>query len=212
MLSSHALPLFIAASLILLLTPGPAVLFVVTRSLQQGRSAGLMSTLGLCCGGLAHVAAAVLGLSALLASSAAAFTTVKLAGAAYLFFLGFKALRSRPDAEWTRNATPLTPLRRQFLEGLLVNLLNPKAAIFFLAFLPQFVDPAAGSVRTQLGILGLLFVAMALITDGGYALVAASSRTWLLRNQAVLRYERFVSAAVYFGLGISAALTGRRND
>jgi threonine/homoserine/homoserine lactone efflux protein len=208
----HALLLFVAAALVLLLTPGPAVLFVVTRSIQQGRAAGLVSTLGLSCGALVHLVAAVLGLSALLASSALAFSMVKLAGAGYLIFLGFKALRSRRSSEWMEGRTVPVPLRRQFLDGLVVNLLNPKPAIFFLAFLPQFVDPALGSVRAQLTMLGLGFVAMAMLTDGAYALAAASGRSWLLRNKTLLRYEPYASAAVYFGLGLSAALTGRRPD
>jgi threonine/homoserine/homoserine lactone efflux protein len=209
---SQTLLLFLAAALVLLLTPGPAVLFVVTRSLQQGRSAGLVSTLGLSCGALVHLVAAVLGLSALLASSALAFGMVKLAGAGYLIFLGFKALRSRRSSEWVEGRAVPVPLRRQFLDGLVVNLLNPKPAIFFLAFLPQFVDPARGSVQAQLAMLGLTFVAMAMVTDGGYALAAASGRSWLLRNKTLLRYEPYASAAVYFGLGLSAALTGRRPD
>jgi len=204
--------LFVAAALVLLVTPGPAVIFVVTRSVQQGRAAGLMSTLGLSCGGLVHVGAAVLGLSAVLASSTIAFATVKLAGAGYLIFLGFKALRSRTSSTWSEATAPVLPLRRQFLDGLVVNLLNPKPAIFFLAFLPQFVDPGAGPVRPQLIALGLTFVALALMTDGIYALAAASGRSWLLRHERLLRFEPYLSATAYFGLGISAALTGRRPD
>jgi threonine/homoserine/homoserine lactone efflux protein len=206
----NAFALFLAAALVLLLTPGPAVLFIVTRSVQQGRLAGVVATLGLCSGGLVHLLAAVLGLSAIVATSAAAFSAVKLAGAGYLVWLGIKALRSRRLPMWTDAQLPRAPLRRQFADGLVVNLLNPKPAIFFIAFLPQFVDPARGSVRAQLLVLGLTFLAMALVTDGGYGLLAGSARSWLLRQPRILRWEPYVSAAVYFGLGVSAALTGRR--
>jgi len=208
--ASHHLWLFVMAALALLATPGPAAVFVVTRSVQHGRSAGLMSTAGLGCGGVVHVVAAVLGLSAILASSAVAFNLIKLAGAAYLIFLGFKSLHASNSSQWVDQLTPDVSMHRQFLDGLIVNVLNPKPAIFFLAFLPQFVDPTRGHIRVQLAALGLLLVGMAFVRNGIYALAAASGRTWLLRNKTLLRYERYVSAAVYFGLGASAALTGHR--
>jgi threonine/homoserine/homoserine lactone efflux protein len=207
----HTMFLFAGAALLLLITPGPAVLFAVTRSVQQGRPGGLVSVLGLAAGGLVHVTAATFGLSAVIASSARAFTTIKLAGAAYLIFLGIKALRSRSGSRWDVASAPRLTLRRQFVDGFVVNVTNPKTAIFFLAFLPQFVNPAIAPVRTQLAILGLFYVAMALVTDGTYALAAASGRSWLMRNQRLLRYEPQASAAIYFGLGITAALVGRKS-
>jgi threonine/homoserine/homoserine lactone efflux protein len=208
---AHALPLFVLAALVLLLTPGPAVLFIVTRSLQHGRAAGLLSTLGVFCGGLVHVLAAVLGLSILLASSALAFNAVRLLGAAYLIYLGWKSLRSPAQALAGAPAPAKSPARL-FVDGFMVNLLNPKTAIFFLAFLPQFVDPRGGAPQAQLGALGFLFVGMGLCTDGLYALTAATVRARLVRNPAVLRHRHRVSAAMYFGLGAWAALTGRRAD
>lgn len=203
------LGLFVAAALVLLITPGPAVLFVVTRSLEHGRAAGIVSTAGLSAGGLVHAAAAVLGLSAVLAASAVAFETLRYAGAAYLVYLGVKTLRS-PPALGTEADRPPTSRRRLFLDGLLVNLLNPKAAVFFLAFLPQFVDPA-GPVRVQLAGLGLLFLALGFTTDCVYALAASSARRWLRTDTRIASRVRYLSAAIYFGLGAAAALTGRRS-
>jgi threonine/homoserine/homoserine lactone efflux protein len=205
---SHTLLLFALAALVLLVTPGPAVLFVVTQSLQNGRAAALVSTLGLVSGGLVHVLAAVFGLSALLASSAVAFTAIKLVGAGYLIWLGFKALVSPPP--WPGADAPRRSRTRLYLDGFVVNVTNPKPGLFFLAFLPQFVDPAAGSVRLQLAVLGLLFLSMALVTDSLYGLAAASVRGVLLRRPGVRTAQRYATALVYFGLGISAALTGRR--
>ena len=133
--------LFIVASVVLLLTPGPAVLFIVARSLEQGRAAGLVSVLGIHLGTIVHITAAAVGLSALLVSSALAFAIVKYLGAAYLIWIGIRTLLARdPDPEAPR--VPAEPLRRVFRDGFVVNLFNPKTAIFFLAFLPQFVDPA----------------------------------------------------------------------
>ncbi len=208
----HSLILFILTALVLLVTPGPAVLFVVTRTLQQGRTAGLISVLGLCCGGLIHVLAAVFGLSALLASSAAAFTIVKFSGAAYLLFLGFKTLLSSGDSTG-KLEVPSRSFLRLFIDGFIVNVLNPKTAIFFLAFLPQFVSPAEqDTVRTQLAILGFIFIFLALITDGLYAMMAGSFRALLARQPRVVRYQRYFSAAVYFGLSISTTLSGRKSN
>src|SRR5262245_11205446 len=208
----RVLILFIFSALVLLFTPGPAVLFIVTRTLQQGRSAGLSSVLGLCCGGLVHVAAAVFGLSALLAASATAFTIVKFLGAAYLIFLGIKTLFSS-DHSPNQVATPSRSSRQLFIDGFIVNVFNPKTAIFFLAFLPQFVYPVeSGSVRTQLAVLGFIFLSLALITDSLYAIMASSFRSWLVRKPRVLRYQRYFSASVYFGLGLATAFSGRKND
>jgi threonine/homoserine/homoserine lactone efflux protein len=210
---AQALALFSLAALALLVTPGPAVLFVVTRSVRQGRAAGLVSTLGLGAGGLVHVLAATVGLSALLASSAAAFTAVKLLGAAYLLYLGVRALLSREEP--TAAAGDGNRGRRHgrlFLDGFLVNALNPKAALFFLAFLPQFVDPAGAPVELQLSVLGLVYVGLALLTDGLYALAAGSLRGWLAARPSTRRLQRWLTAAVYVGLGTCAALAQPGGD
>jgi threonine/homoserine/homoserine lactone efflux protein len=199
---------FAAASLALIAIPGPSVIYIVTRSLEQGRAAGLVSMLGVEAGGLLHVAAAALGLSALLASSAAAFAVVKYLGAAYLILLGLQRLRRR---EGDRLPAPAPASRsRLFRHGVLVNALNPKVAIFFLAFLPQFVDPARGAVAAQVAVLGLCFIALAVLSDSAYALVAGGVGERLRRSAAVRRWLDRVSGAVYVALGAAAAASGHR--
>jgi len=212
MIVPHAYSLFVLAALVLLLTPGPAVLFVVARSVQQGRSAGMASTLGLCGGGLVHVVAAIVGLSALLATSATAFSALKLAGAGYLIFLGVRALRNGGPPDGSEPKVAARSMRRHVVDGFVVNVLNPKPAIFFLAFLPQFVDPSIGSPRLQLAILGVTFVILALLTDAAYVMAASSMRRHFIARPRFAGLGRYVSAAVYFGLGIAAATAGRRVD
>lgn len=202
------LGLFITASLVLLLTPGPAVLSIVTRSIDQGRRAGLVSMLGVQVGTLTHVIAAAAGLSAVLLASATAFSAAKYAGAAYLVYLG---IRRMLDADvLPAVAEPRErPLRRAFLDGVLVNVLNPKTALFLLAFLPQFVDVLRGAVGRQILTLGLLFVTLDLITDGAYALAAGTAAGWLGGQARVLGRVRFISGGMYIGLGAAAPLSSR---
>ena len=169
------LTLFIGAAVLLLVTPGPVVVFVIARSLDQGRVAGLVSVLGVHLASCLHVAAAAVGLSALLVSSADAFTVVKLLGAAYLVYLGIRRLMEPARAPDLAGLAPV-PLARLFWQGFVVNLLNPKTALFFLAFLPQFVDPARGSLAGQIGVLGLLFILLGLVSDSVYALAAGAIR------------------------------------
>ena len=193
----------------LLIVPGPAVLYIVTRSLEQGRVAGFVSMLGVQVGALVHVVAAALGLSALIVQSALAFTVVKYAGAAYLIYLGSRRLLSRERLQRGEARVPRA-LGRLFREGIVVNVLNPKAALFVLAFLPQFVDPDAGSVALQVTVLGLLFVALATASDGMYALAAGSAAHWLRGSPRFLHVERWVSGSVLVGLGVTTALSGSR--
>src|SRR5438034_5264533 len=167
--SGSTLAPFCAAALALIVVPGPAVIYVVTQSIDKGRRAGLVSTLGIGCGGLVHVAAATAGLSALIASSASAFTVVKLAGAAYLIAIGLWRLAGRGEDE-AAEREPVAA-RRLFWQGAVVNVLNPKTALFFLAFLPQFVDPDRGAVALQAAVLGVVFVALAVLSDSTYAVV-----------------------------------------
>jgi threonine/homoserine/homoserine lactone efflux protein len=199
--------LFAAAALALLVVPGPAVLYIVARSLHGGRRAGLASVLGIHVGTLVHITAATAGLSALVVSSAAAFTTVKVAGAVYLVGLGLWTLLSnRSDPE-----PPLggqRNLRRAFAQGIVVNVLNPKTALFFLAFLPQFVDPGAAHPAVQIAFLGLLFAALGLLTDSAWALAAGTARGVLAGSRRFVRGQRYVAGTVYLGLGIATALTG----
>src|SRR5262245_28676457 len=168
------LALFISAALVMLLIPGPAVLFIVARSLEQGKLAGIVSDLGIHTATLLHVLAAALGLSALLASSALAFSVVKYAGAAYLIWLGLKKIFGSAETADLDAGSQAYSYRRLFRDGFIINLLNPKTALFFLAFLPQFVDVSRGHVAMQITILGLLLILLGLISDGCYALAAGA--------------------------------------
>jgi threonine/homoserine/homoserine lactone efflux protein len=197
------LGLFVLAALALLLTPGPAVLYIVTRSVDQGRRAGFASVLGVHLGTLVHVAAAAAGLSAVLAASALAFGLVKYLGGAYLIYLGVRRLIARPAP-----VPPVTGgrprLGRAVVDGFVVNVLNPKTALFFLAFLPQFVDVERGHVAAQVLLLGLAFVGLGLCTDGLYAFGAGVAARWLRGNGRVLSAERWLAGGVYIGLGLAA--------
>jgi threonine/homoserine/homoserine lactone efflux protein len=189
-------------------TPGPAVLYLVARSVEQGRLAGFVSDLGIHTATLVHVAAAALGLSALLASSALAFSVVKYAGAAYLIWLGLKKIfgRMEPlDIDVTLQGHGYV---RLFRDGFIVNLLNPKTALFFLAFLPQFVDVSRGHVAMQIVFLGVLFTLLGFMTDGCYAIAAGTAGNWLKRSRGYLKFERYVSGTLLIGLGLTAAFAG----
>ena len=206
---ASTLLLFVGASLALLAIPGPAVLFLVTRSVDQGRRAGLVSMLGVETGTFVYAVAAAVGLTGLIAASELGFTVVKYAGAAYLVHLGVRKLLEPVDG-----SVPAEPSRRTrlFLDGLLVQLLNPKIAVFFLAFLPQFVDPARGHVVVQTLLLGTVFTLLAVLSDGACALLAGTLGAWLggwLRSPARRRRLNRVSGTIYLGLGVTAALTGR---
>jgi threonine/homoserine/homoserine lactone efflux protein len=202
---ASTLGLFVLAALVLLVTPGPAVLYIVTRSVEQGRVAGLVSALGVHVGTLVHVAAAALGVSALLVSSAIAFDVVKYLGALYLVYIGVRKLLGWDQAPGGRGLAPRS-LRRLFGQGVVVNVLNPKTALFFLAFLPQFVNVSTGAVGFQILVLGLIFVVLGVISDGLYAVAAGTAGTWLKREDRLLRAERYVSGSVFIGLGLTAAL------
>ncbi len=204
------LSLFFGAALVLLVVPGPAVLYIVARSVEQGRLAGFVSDLGIHSATLVHVAAATLGLSALLASSALAFSIVKYAGAAYLIWLGIKKIFGRAELPEAGEQAKAYGYGRLFRDGFIVNLLNPKTALFFLAFLPQFVEVERGHVAMQIAILGLLFTALGFVTDGCYALAAGTAGGWLKRSRGYLKFERYVSGVLFIGLGVSAALAGNR--
>lgn len=205
---ASTLAVFVAAALALLLVPGPAVLYIVARSVEQGRSAGLVSVVGVHLGSLVHIAAAAVGLSSLLVSSAVAFNVVKYLGAAYLVYLGIRALLTRVE-HGDVEVRP-APLRKLLRQGAVVNVLNPKTALFFLAFLPQFVDPDAGHAALQIVFFGLVFVALGFVTDGLYALLAGTAGNWLRSSRAYAAMQRYVSGTVFIGLGLAAALSGSR--
>jgi threonine/homoserine/homoserine lactone efflux protein len=196
--------LFAGASLALLVVPGPAVIYVVTRSLDQGRAAGMVSMLGVKTGTFAYALAAAAGLSGLIAASETGFTVVRYAGAAYLVYLGVRKLLEREEL---RDGLP-SARSRLFLRGLLVQLLNPKIAIFFLAFLPQFVDSSRGTITVQILVLGTLFTLLAVLSDGAYVLVAGAVGGWLRTSRRARGALARLSGGVYIGLGVSAALSG----
>lgn len=186
MIDTTALVVFLSVTVVFLVTPGPAILYIVARSLHQGRTAGVVSTLGISTGTVFHILAATLGLSTILVTSALAFNVVKYAGALYLIYLGIRTLRTSVDVSATETP-PSQPLWRVYRQGILVNLLNPKTALFFFAFLPQFVNPTHGPVAPQMLLLGALYVILAIIIDGLYALLAGSMHVWLRQRPIWLR-------------------------
>jgi threonine/homoserine/homoserine lactone efflux protein len=198
---------YVVAALILLAVPGPAVLFVIAQSVGRGRQVGLVSVLGLHTGTLVYVAAAALGLSSLLLASATAFSAVRYAGAAYLIVLGVRRLLTREPSA-AAAAEGRTGLGRHFRQGFVVNVLNPKTALFFFAFLPQFVDPERGLVPLQVTVLGLTFVALGLATDSIWALASSSAGERLRRSTRFPAVERFATGSVLVGLGVATAVSG----
>ena len=201
--------LFAGAALALLVVPGPSVLYIVTRGIHQGRPAALVSVLGVTTATLVHTAFAAIGLSAILASSATAFALVKYAGSAYLIYLAIRTWRDRSD-ERIDSPSPAVPLRRVYLEGFIVNLLNPKTALFILALLPHFLDPARGAPGLQILVLGGTLACLGLVSDGAYALASGSIGGWLRRRRSMAAVQRRISAAIYAALGIGTALIGER--
>lgn len=204
MADSATLISFGLASAALVVMPGPATLYIVTRSLDQGKQAGLASVLGISLGAMVHFVAAGLGLSAVLMTSAAAFSVVKYAGALYLIYLGIQKLRSR-ETPVIDEAIARVPLSIVFRQAVVVNVLNPKAAIFFLAFLPQFIDPIRGPIWRQLIPLCLVFISIGLLGDGTYSLIAGRLRQWIRQNPLFLRRQKYVAGGTYIALGVAAA-------
>src|SRR5918994_2136686 len=206
--------LFVAAALALLLVPGPAVFYVVARSVEGGRVTGLVSVLGVELGTLVHVAFAAAGLSAVLASSATAFSVVKWLGAAYLVYLGLQHLLARDGGE-DEGELPAGGggrLPRVFTQSVLIQVLNPKVALFFLAFLPQFVDPSRGAAWTQVVVLGATLAILGLFTDGLYALLGGTAGEWIRKQRVgagLRRAGRYVTGGVYIALGAVAAVSGK---
>ena len=201
---------FCAASAVLALTPGPAVLYIVARTLGQGRRSGFASVGGVALGNFGNAAGAALGLGALFAWSSTAFTVVKWAGALYLVWLGVQALR-RPAATLDGTAPPPDRPARVFRDGFWVALLNPKTALFFAAFLPQFISPAASPVVQSLA-LGTTFVLIAASSDMAYVLLAGSIAPLLSRARGAARLGRYLSGGTYIGLGVLAALSDLRKQ
>ncbi|MCW2964297.1 MAG: RhtB family transporter [Actinomycetia bacterium] len=206
--TASTIALFLLAAMALAVVPGPAVAYIVTQSIDQGRRAGLVSALGVASGGLVHVAAATVGLSALIASSATAFTVVKLVGAAYLIVVGIRRILAG-DPEETEPRALRAPLRRIYRQGVIVNVLNPKTALFFLAFLPQFVDPQRGAVWPQVAALGVIFVSVAVVSDMTYALVSDAIAGRIRRTGTGAKVRRWLTGGVFVALGVTAAVARR---
>jgi threonine/homoserine/homoserine lactone efflux protein len=203
---SQTIWLFCLAATALIVIPGPAVLYIVAQSVGQGRRAGLVSASGVASGGLVHVVAASIGLSGLLLSSAALFSVVKFAGAGYLIYLGARRLLGLEESALV-TPTAARSRRQLYRDGAVVNILNPKTALFFYAFLPQFLDPDKGAVAVQAFVLGTMFVAIALLSDSLWALASGSAADWLKARPIAVKVERWVTGTVLVGLGAAAALT-----
>jgi threonine/homoserine/homoserine lactone efflux protein len=201
---ASTLGIFLLASIALAVVPGPAVAYIVTQSIDQGRRAGLVSALGVASGGLVHVVAATVGLSALVASSANGFTVVKLVGAVYLIAVGIRRILAKDEVE----RAPRAPRAHVYRQGVIVNVLNPKTALFFLAFLPQFVD-RDHTVWPQVAVLGVLFVTVAVLSDMTYALVSDAIAGKLRRTGTGAKVRRWLTGGVFVVLGISAAAARR---
>ena len=202
-LSTYAV--FVATALALLAIPGPAVLYVVGRSIDQGRTAGLVSVLGITTGTLVHITLAAIGLSSLVLASQTAFDAVRYVGAAYLIFLGIRRLLTRGEEE-ALDGSPPDSLRRVYTQGVVVNLLNPKTIVFIFAFIPQFVDVSQGHVGVQIFVLGLTFATLGLMSDSLYALAAGTVADRLRGSAGIARFERWFGGSILIGLGVAAAL------
>ncbi len=201
MFGTHSLVAFILSSFLLWITPGPDTMYILARSVTQGRRAGLMSVLGISTGILVHTVFAALGLSAILATSAWTFAIVKFAGAAYLIYLGVQALQKKSSLA-TLEVTPMSGWK-VYRQGVITNVFNPKVAVFFLAFLPQFIDPSA-----KLGVFPFLFLGILFVTGGtvwclGVAMCAATATRTIRRNVRLLNLLERVSGCVYIALGLN---------
>ena len=197
--------LFLATGMALLIVPGPAVLYIVTRSIEMGRTGGVASAAGITVGTVVHVSLAAAGLSSLILASTVAFDAVRYVGAAYLVFLGLRRLLTRGAEEAPAEPAPRTR-RRAFTQGVVVNLTNPKTIVFIFAFVPQFVDPHAGHVWLQVLVLGLSFATLGFFSDSGYAFVAGTGADRLRGSAATARFERWFGGGVLVGLGVVAAV------
>ena len=211
MLDPSTLVPFVLASAVLVLIPGPAVMYIVSTGISRGRRAALASVLGIETGAMVHVGAAAVGASAVVASSAIAFSILKYAGALYLFYLGWKTLRSADSPLSVVGATEPSP-RRSFARGVLVNALNPKVALFFLAFIPQFVRPEEGLVGVQFLLLGAIFIAVAFIIDFCYAMASGAIGGLVGRSPRFVSLQKRFAGFAYIALGASAAFTGNSQD
>lgn len=203
------LTIFLVGATVLIITPGPDMLYVIARSLGQGRIAGIVSALGVCVGILVHTLAAAIGLSALLMTSALAYNIVKYAGAVYLIYLGVRAILSREDHASLGTLQPVS-LATTFSQGVLSNVLNPKVALFFLSFLPQFVHPSQGRIAWQMITFGFIFVTITILWLMFVALMTSSAGHWLQKHSRLVRFQQWFTGSVLISLGVGLALPEQR--
>lgn len=204
--------LFVISATALLIMPGPAVFYIMARSIDQGKEAGLVSVLGVSLGGAVHVLAGAAGVSAILMTSATAFTIVKYLGAVYLVYLGCKTLFSTSHENHVASSkTNHKKLWKIFYESVIVEVMNPKTALFFLAFFPQFITPSAGSVSAQFLLLGTIFIILAFINDSLYAILAASIRKWIVGKKGHAKVVNKVTGYLYIVLGIFSTFASPSN-
>jgi len=203
-----SLAAFIAASAILGITPGPDILYVIMRGAAQGARAGLAAAAGLTTGIIGHTTFCVIGVSAIIASSAVAFTVLKIAGAAYLIYLGVRMLRAGKGLE-LKGGGGAQPLWSIYRQTVVMNLINPKVALFFLAFLPQFVTPGSGPVPLQLAVLGVTFMVVSFVVMASAGLAGGQIRRWLARSDNAARRVQYTAGAVLIALGARLAFEGR---
>jgi threonine/homoserine/homoserine lactone efflux protein len=208
MLDFQQLSIFVATSFLLAVTPGPDILYVLTRGMTQGRKAALSAAAGFSLGNIAHTAFAVAGLSAVLMSSAAAFAAIKYAGAAYLIYIGWKTLRSGAAHLENGNGKILSP-KAIFIQSITANILNPKVALFFLAFFPQFIKPQNGSTALQMIMLGSVFITCTFIVFSLSGLLAGSMGDWLKKNEKAGALLNKAAGVILIALGLSLALHKR---
>ena len=211
MADSHTLLAFALTCWVFVLIPGPSVLFVISRGVALGRRAALLTVLGNASGVMVHVLAVAAGVGAVVERSLVAYTVLRLAGAAYIVWLGIQALRHRRALSTVLDATTVRPRRQIFREGFVVGITNPKSIVFFSAVLPQFVDPGGAPVTLQLVLLGAVSVAIAVVSDSMYALVAGTARSWLSGRPHRLERLGGTGGLVMIGLGAQLAVTGRRD-
>lgn len=207
--SGATLIAFSVAAFILVIIPGPAVFYILGRGMTQGRRAAVVSALGIETGSLIHVIAAVVGLSAIISASALAYESLRWAGVVYLLYLGIDALRSAPAHRRAASLPAEGSATRIYLQGVLVNVLNPKVTLFFLAFLPQFVEPGS-SQTAQILVLGIAFLVIATVSDLTYAVFSGLIGERILRRPALARFQRYIAAAIYLVMAALGALNGGR--
>ena len=207
MIDPHLFGLFLIATLILLLTPGPAVLYITSRSIEQGQQAGIASACGISIGTIFHILATTFGLSILIMKSVFLFNAIKIIGAGYLVYLGIKTYQQKQLFNFDALGSVKPDLKKAFLDGIIVNTFNPKAIIFFLAFIPQFLNVAYGHIPMQTLFYGIVFFVLAFISDMMYVFLSQPLRKWLQRNRNFQQYQKYIVGSIYVALGLLTLFT-----